>query len=304
MKPLNHWFVCLDLTRMDHILAGYVRFLSTLIEPKTITFFHVIESGGEPDELAQFFPQMESTEELEDVVREELSELVEEQFQDSDIETRIVLKNGHPTDEIVQVVKAMNPDLMILGKKKGYEGEGLIARRIVKYVPNSILFVPETARYSISTIHSPVDFSERSAEALQFAGILADTCGAELRAEHIYRYPSHYFPYMPSKSEKKQLLNHVQEKKASFTDKYELPEDLTFDLTLHQEKRIMDTLYDGTVRHQADLIVAGAKGSKKISSLVRDDFIDKMSFYHFGIPLLILKNKEKHSKFFKTLLDS
>lgn len=303
MEQLKHWFVCLDLSKMDQILTGYTEFLSSVIQPKTITFFHVIKSGGEPDELTKLFPELDSGQELEDLVRDDLSEKVESAFKNSDIEVRVVIKNGHITEEIIGMVKSLNPDLMVLGKKKEYEGEGMIARRIVKYMPCSILFVPETARYDINKILSPVDFSEKSAETLNRACSFSEAFNAKVTAQHIYRYPSHFFPYMPSDKEKETLAAHVQEKKKNFLSKYEFTQDIPIDLTLHSESRIMDSLYDGVVRHQADLILAASKGNKTISSLVRDDFIDKMSFYNFGVPLLILKNKDKHQKFFNTLLD-
>jgi nucleotide-binding universal stress UspA family protein len=200
-------------------------------------------------------------------------------------------------------MKAMDPDLLMMGKKTGYVGEGVIARRIVKYVPASILFVPENSRYAMDTILAPVDFSEQSANAVSLSRDLVKENNGKVRAQHIFKYPSHFFPYMPSDEEKKKIREHIEEQKTNFIDEFDISEEVNFTLTLHKEGRLADEVYDEAVRNQADLIVVGAKSTKKITSILRDDFTDKMTYYSFGIPLLIVKNKERHQKFLKSLFD-
>lgn len=303
MKNFEHWFVCLDLSKMDDILIGYTRFLTSVIQPKTISFLHVVESGSVADEMVELFPDIETNDDFEDVIRKELKGKVNNHFEDSDVETRVIIKEGRPTDQIIEMMNTMDPDLLLMGKKTGYVGEGVIARRIVKYVPASILFVPENSRYSINTILAPVDFSEQSANAVKLARHMVEPRKGSVRAQHIFKYPSHFFPYMPSDEEKEKINQHVEEQKDNFVEEYDISDDVNFTLTLHKEGRLGDDVYDEAVRNQADLIVVGAKSSKKITSILRDDFTDKMTYYSFGIPLLILKNKEKHQKFLKSLFD-
>lgn len=301
MKNFEHWFVCLDLTKMDDILIGYTRFLTSVIQPKTISFLHVVESGAVAKEMVELFPDLDSNEDFEDVIREELGEKIEDHFEDSSIEIRVIIKDGRPTDQIIEMMNSMNPDLMLMGKKTGYVGEGVIARRIVKYVPASILFVPENSRYAMDTILAPVDFSEQSANALKLARHLVEPQNGAVRAQHIFKYPAHFFPYMPTDEEKEKINKHIHEQKDKFVSEYDIDDDVDFTLTLHKEGRMGDEVYDEAVRNQADMIIVGAKSSKKITSILRDDFTDKMTYYSFGIPLLIVKNKEKHQKFLKSL---
>jgi len=301
MNSFDHWFVCLDLSKMDDILVGYSKFLTSVIEPKTISFLHVVESGSVAKEMVDLFPEIETTDDFEEVIRKELSSKIEEHFEDSDIETRLIIKQGRPTDQIIEMMKTMDPDLILMGKKTGYVGEGVIARRIVKYVPSSILFVPENSRYAMETILAPVDFSPQSANAVKLARNLVDSQNGSVRAQHVFKYPSQFFPYMPSDDETKKIRNHIEEQKKEFIEENDLHDDVKFTLTLHKEGRIGDEVYDEAVRNQADLIIVGSKSDKKIASILRDDFIDKMTYYSFGIPLLIVKNKQKHQKFLKTL---
>lgn len=301
MQSFDHWFVCLDLSKMDNILIGYSKFLTTVAKPKTISFLHVVESGEVAKEMVRLFPDIETNEDFEEIIREELKSKVNEHFQDSDIEVRLIIKEGRPTDQIIELMNSMDPDLLMMGKKTGYVGEGVIARRIVKYVPASLLFVPENSRYAMETILAPVDFSRQSANALQLAQNLVKPQNGSVQAQHIFKYPSHFFPYMPSDDEKEKIRDHIEEQKAEFISEFKIPDDVKFTLTLHKEGRMGDEVYDEAVRNQADLIVVGSKSDKKITSILRDDFTDKMTYYSFGIPLLVVKNKEKHQKFLKTL---
>ncbi|MAO65751.1 MAG: hypothetical protein CL666_12210 [Balneola sp.] len=301
MKNFDHWFVCLDLSKMDDIMVGYTKFLTSVIKPKTISFLHVIESSKVAKEMVELFPDIDTNEDFEDVIRKELKEKVEEHFEGDDIETRIIIKEGRPTDQIIEMMNSLDPDLLMMGKKTGYVGEGVIARRIVKYVPASILFVPENSRYAMNTILAPVDFSQESANSVNMSRKFVEPSGGDVIAQHIFKYPSHFFPYMPSDEEKNKIRNHIEEQKDEFISEFDISDDVDFVLTLHKEGRLGDDVYDEAVRNQADLIAVGAKSSKKITSILRDDFTDKMTYYSFGIPLLILKNKEKHQKFLKSL---
>lgn len=299
MKTFNHWVVSLDLSKMDEVLVGYSSFLSTVKEPKTITFMHVIESGPAAMSIVEQFPEIETKEEFEEIIRRELNEKIEEHFGENSIEIRLVIKEGTPTDQIVQVVNSLEPDLLIMGKKVGYVGEGVIPKRILKYVPTSVLFVPENCRYNLKSILVPVDFSEQSARALQTAENLVNG-DHTITAQHIYEYRAQFFPYMLSTEERERIDNEIRKKQASFIDKHSISTDVNFVLTRRQQGRLADCVYEESISRQADMIIIGSK-TKKLPNLIRHDFTDKMVGYNFGIPLLIQKNKEKYSEFLKSI---
>jgi len=111
---------------MDDILVGYTKFLTSVIEPKTISFLHVVESGAVAKEMVDLFPEIETNEDFEEVIRKELSSKIEEHFEDSDIETRLIIKEGRPTDQIIEMMKTMDPDLLLMGKKPDMLAKGLL----------------------------------------------------------------------------------------------------------------------------------------------------------------------------------
>ena len=96
MNSFDHWFVCLDLSKMDDILVGYTKFLTSVIEPKTISFLHVVESGSVAKEMVDLFPEIENSDDFEDVIRKELSDKVDEHFENSDIEPDLLLRKAVP----------------------------------------------------------------------------------------------------------------------------------------------------------------------------------------------------------------
>lgn len=298
MKNFNHWLICLDLSKMDEILVGYSSFLSSVKEPKTITFTHVIESGPTAMSIVEQFPEIETKEEFEEIIRNELNEKIDEHFKNSSIETRLIIKEGKPTNQIIQVVNSLEPDLLIMGKKVGYTGEGVIPKQILKYVPTSILFIPENCRYSLKSALVPVDFSEQSARSLQTAqNFIKD---GTVSAQHIYEYRAQFFPYMLSEEEKQKIDNDVSRKKEQFAEEYEIPDDTNFILTRRTRGRLADYVYEQSISQRADIIIIGSK-TKRLPNLIRHDFTDKMVNYAFGVPLLIQKNKEKYSKFLKSI---
>lgn len=304
MTSINHWFVCLDLSKMDDILIGYTHFITSFVQPETITFLHVMESSSAAQELVDLFPEIKGKEDLEKIIRKELTKKVKQYFNNPDTEVRVIIKEGRPTSEIISVVNSMESDLLIVGKKTGYIGEGVTARRIVKYVPSSVLFVPETSRYSMKKAVVPIDFSDQSARALKRAKLLMDKTKGSVTAQHIYKYPSHFFPYMPTDEEKERIEEHLEDLKKEFIRKHNIEEDVKFVFTLHKEGKLADHVYDQIVQEQADLLVTGAKSNKKITSFLRDDFTDKMTYYSFGIPLLIQKDKERHQNLLDRFFES
>ncbi|NBC65794.1 MAG: universal stress protein [Bacteroidetes bacterium] len=298
MIKFNHWLACLDLSKMDEILVGYSSFLSSVKEPKTITFLHVIESGPTAMDIIDQFPEIETKEEFEEIIRNELNEKIDEHFSDSSIETRLIIKEGKPTDQIIKVVNSLEPDLLLVGKKVGYAGEGVIPKRILKYVPTSLLFIPENCRYNIENILVPVDFSEQSAKGLETARELVQS--GSITAQHIYEYRAQFFPYMLSEQEKKQIDQEISKKKDTFIEEFEIPGDVKFVLSRRKQGRLADIVYEQSISQQSDLIIVGSK-IKKLPNLIRHDFTDKMVGYAFGVPLLIQKNKEKYTKFLKSI---
>jgi hypothetical protein len=166
-------------------------------------------------------------------------------------------------------------------------------------VPTSILFVPENARYQLNNVLAPVDFSEQSANGVK-AGLELTGESGQVFAQHIFEYRAQFFPYVLSEEEKNKINKEVEKNKNEFISTFNIPESVEFVMSKLSEGRAADYVYEETINKHADLIVIGSK-SKKLSALLRHDFTERMANYAFGVPLLILKNKEKYSKILKSI---
>jgi len=299
MEEFKNWLVCLDLTNMDDLLLGYTRFLASKLKPEKITFLHIIESTNISDELHDLFPDFERPENLSLMIREELEEKISSVIDESEM-TNLTLDEGDPTNALITQIKEQNPDLLILGKKEGYKGEGILSKKIVRYVPGSVLFVPESVRYEIKRILAPFNFNDHSASAIRFSEQLANKTGANLFLQHVYEYPTQYFPYLPSKEFEEKMSRRLEEKLQEFKKDKGLSVEATVTFTLNKQDRIQNKIYDRAIQVQADLIVVGSKSKNTLASFFQEDLSDKINNYSFGIPLLVYKIKSLN----KGLLDS
>ncbi len=304
MERLEEWFVCLDLTSMDDILIGYADFLTTEVKPQKITFIHVIKSSNVADDMIELFPELENRDDFNEVIRNDLQDKIDNYFDKSKVDTELVIKEGRPTDQIVETMNNINPDLTFMGKKAGYSGKGVIPRKIMKYLSSSILFIPESARYQLNKTLVPTDFSEQSAQAIKMAHGLTQGSDRHVVAQHVYNYPAKFFPYIPEDDDEEKMNQYLKKKKNEFVEKYSIPKDVDFVFSLNIEGSKMDQIYDLVIKEQVDMIVGVSKADKKITSIFREDFTDKMAYFRFGVPLFIRKDKEKHQKFLESLFKS
>jgi len=304
MERFEDWFVCLDLTSMDDILIGYANFLTTEIKPKKITFIHVINSTEVADDMVQLFPELESREDFDKVIRKDLQQKIDNYFSDSNVETELIIETGRPTDKIVNKMNSISPDVTIMGKKASYTGKGVLPRKILKYVASSILFVPEAARYKLTKTLVTTDFSEQSAKAIRMAHQMTKEKNGFVVAQHVYNYPAQFFPYLPEEDDEEKMNQYLKNKKDEFVEKYSIPKDVEFVFSLNAEGSKMDQVYDLVIREQIDMIFGVSKADKGLTSIFREDFTDKMAYFRFGVPLFIRKDKQKHQKFLKSLFGS
>ena len=304
MESLKKWIVCLDLTKMDEAVIGYVNYFAQLVKPEWIKFLHVIESYDVFQDIVEEFPEIETEEDLNELLTRQIKGLIEQKLTVDVPMSEVVIQKGSATDRIIKLMDVESPDLLVLGKKAGYKGEGVLAQRIVKYVPCSILFVPETARYNMENITVPIDFSEQSEIAANVALQLVKPAKGQVVAQHLYDYPKQFFPYMPDKQTIKKMDSELAEKKKKFLESIKAPggTDFEVELTLHQDGKMSDDIYDLCISNQTDMIVVFSKARNNLLAFMSDKLPDRMAKYNFGIPLLILKNKERNTKLFKTIL--
>ncbi|MEL7834552.1 universal stress protein [Fodinibius sp. Rm-B-1B1-1] len=303
MTSFKHWMVGLDLTNMDELVLGYLDFFSEIKQPEQITFIHVVEDSGISDELAELFPEVETTKSLESIIREELKKKVHQYFDADSPHINIIVREGDTTELLLSSLGEFDPDLLVVGKKTGYEGEGILARKITKYAHCSLLFVAENSQYQLQNVHVPIKFSKASARAVRFAQSLAQKVEANLHIQYVYRYPKQFFPYIPSDKYSERMDKHLREKYTDFKESFKLQELPNCTFTVNEDGKPADKIYNLTLHTRADMLVVGAKSKSSAAALITNEMADSLANYHFGIPVLIYKEKEEHIGLLRSLLE-
>lgn len=295
--------VGLDLTNMDSLILGYLDFLSGIERPEQITFIHIVEDRGISDELSELFPEVDTTKSLESIIREELKKKIDKHFDTENPHINIIVREGDTTELLLSSLEEFDPDLLVLGKKTGYEGEGILARKISKYAHCSLLFVAENSQYQLQNVHVPIKFSKASARAVRFAQSLSEKVEADLHIQHVYRYPKQFFPYIPSDKYSERMDKHLREKYSSFKEKFELTQLPECTFVVNKDGKPADKIYNLTLHTRADMLVVGAKSKSSAAALISNELADSLADYHFGIPVLIYKEKEEHIGLLRSLLE-
>ncbi len=300
MDNLQNWLVSLDLTNMDALLLGYTSFLAKKIKPESITFLHILEAPDITDELKEMFPELEAKTDVGELIREELQEKIDSEFKDS-VKTNLVLGKGDPTRSIISELKKLNPDLLVLGKKERFKGEGILSKKITRYVPCPVLFVPESVRYHLEEILVPFNFNDHSAAGIRFAESFADATDARLNLQHVYEYPAQFFPFLPSNEFEQKMEKQLNDEFAGFKKKQNISLNEEPVFTLNKQDKQPAKIYDHAIRIKCDLIIAGTRTKTNLASFLEEDLSDKLVNYNFGIPLMIYKDKKKNRGLLESL---
>jgi nucleotide-binding universal stress UspA family protein len=295
--------VCLDLSSLDELLIKYTAYLAEHMGVERINFVHVIETDDMPREMIEeMFPDLE--EPIENVIKRDLEEKVDQNMDraKSPAQVDLTLKEGNATDTILNLAEQSKADLLLLGKKVGYQGTGILSGKVIRLVHCSVMILPETWRYDIKLILAPVDFSDFSRLALQNALFIAGKFNAEVLCQYVYNLSVRYYPYIPSKKMSESVKKKAREDYKKFIKKLnKKPHDIPCIYTLDNDNQPADKIYDQAIRQQADLVVMGSKGRTNAASYLLGSVAEKLTTYDKSIPLLIIKDKEENLGFLDVL---
>ncbi len=302
MEPFKKILVSLDLTRMDEFLIRYTSFLSQKLGAEKIFFVHVIQDAGIPDEIASLYPELEGS--LPELIEDELQKKVSENFdQELGVDTEVVVSNGSVSDTVIEWARNEKVDLAILGKKTGYRGKGILSGKILRLAHCHVLFLPESARFSLQHLQVPLDLSEFSRKALDKAIEIADKTGGEIECQYVYSLPRQYFPYIQKvEHAEDRLEKESQEACDRFIGKsIGKRSNVRCKVTHDQEGDIAESIYHRANLNGSDMIVLGSKGRTNASSVLLGSTAEKLAGFEKSIPILIVKGEGENSGFLEFL---
>jgi nucleotide-binding universal stress UspA family protein len=303
MAPFKKILVSLDLTRMDEFLIRYCSFLCQKLGAEKIYFVHVIQNAGIPDEMASLYPELEGGS-LPQLIEDELKKKVSDNF-DEGLGTgaEVVVSKGSVSDTVIEWARDEKVDLAILGKKTGYRGKGILSGKILRLAHCNVLFVPESARFSLQHLQVPLDLSEFSRQALDKAIEIGDKTGGTIECQYVYSLPRQYFPYM-QKVEKAE--DRLEKESQQACDRFigtsiGKRTNVTCTVTHDQEGDVAECIYHRANVNGADLIVMGSKGRTNASSVLLGSTAEKLAGFEKSVPILIVKGANENSGFLEFL---
>lgn len=150
----------------------------------------------------------------------------------------------------------------------------------------------------IRKILCPVDYSEGSGVALEYALAFAEHCGAEVHLVHVWHMNYHVRPDLSvwMEAHGQQPISVVVEKEAKAeTERYlaSLPPETRKALRVHVvEGEPWRTIVDVAAREQFDMIAMGTHGRSGIAHLALGSVAEKV-VRHAACPVLTVRLQEK-----------
>ena len=303
MNIFKRILVGLDISEMDPTLLEYTAMIADTFEVDMIYFIHVAKSLELPDEVVEKYPDLLAP--VDETIEREINVLLGKHFKPkSNVEYKIIVKEGSPEDQILKWAKIKAIDLMVMGRKRTLKGSGTLTSQLAKVGPCSVLMIPEFSESKIDRIMVPVDFSEYSRYALIEAVKLKDSFNAELLLQNTYRVPVGYHTSGKSYEEFADIMKgHAKKDADKFLKKNSLSEkELDVILTLDDNDEPADKIYEEANIRRTDLVVIASRGRTGLASILLGSVADKMCQYSSNIPLLIVKNKDENMGFLEALL--
>jgi nucleotide-binding universal stress UspA family protein len=184
--------VCGSLRERDLSLFRYAAYWSQLAGAEEVGFVHVAESLDIPPAIQELYPDLVTP--IDEFAETRLGEEVSSAFSElPETATHCKIAEGNVLEEILHFVSQEESDLLVVGKSSDQEHEALLAARLSRKAPCSVLTVPQDSRPKIERILTSVDFSTHSDAAVEQACAIAKAAGVpEVECLNVYHVPTGY----------------------------------------------------------------------------------------------------------------
>ncbi|MEQ9466515.1 MAG: universal stress protein [Ekhidna sp.] len=300
IAPLKKIIVCLDHTKMDRELIENACIIGKTAGATQITFLNVIKDFNLPDTVLKEFPDL-----MDKALKErrtEIKKLIDKYFK-CEVPTKILVKQGGETKEILKAANDLKSDLIVLGRKK--VSDSVLSTRIARRSPCNLLLIPEGKKLKFDKIFIPVDFSDYSSLSLKRTLLLTKDLKSKIYLQNVYQVPSSYRYSGKSYEEFAEVMKGHASKDLDFLIKKTVKKDqeLIPVCTLDSNGKVIDLVLEEASRKKVDLIVMGAKGRTVTSALFIGSKAERMIRINENLPLMIIRKKGAVAGILETLKD-
>lgn len=300
IAPLKKIIVCLDHTEIDQELIENACIIGKTAGATQITFLNVIKDFNLPDSVLKEFPNL-----MDKALKErktEIKGLIDKHFK-CDVPTKILVKQGDGTKEILKAANDIKSDLIVLGRKK--VSDSVLSTRIARRSPCNLLLIPEGKKLKFDKIFIPVDFSDYSSLSLKRTLLLTKDLKSKIYLQNVYQVPSSYRYSGKSYDEFAEIMMGHASKDLEVLIKKTDKKDQEFIpvYTLDSNGKVIDLVLEEAAKKKVDMIVMGAKGRTATSALFIGSKAERMIRINENIPLMIIRKKGAVAGILETLKD-
>ncbi len=301
MVSFEKILVCVDLSSTGQSIIGKACSIAKKAKTKEVAFLYVVKDFNFPESLQEEFPDLLTR--AMDERKEELKTLINEAFTcHDDVKTKLIIKQGSLTKEILTTSAEENTDLIVIGRKQ--DSDSVLNTRIARRATCNLMIVPRSeGQFSFERIHVPVDFSNYTTLSLDSALTLSEGEKSEIFLHNVYTVPSSYRYSGKSFEEFAEILEkHTAGDLEKLTKKVTLKDQkLTTIHTNDHGHNVIDIIYGEAKERQADIIVMGAKGRTAASALFIGSKAERMIQVNQNIPLLVIRPKGSNAGILESL---
>ncbi len=290
MNKFEKVMVGLDLTEMDEILLKKIAYISEVIGFEKIYFVHVAKNLTLPEEIRIEYPDLLAP--LDETMKSEIKSCIKGVDLDPKIEQEIIVLEGNPFETFIRQAKIKDVDLIIMGRKDGLPGSGSLSKTMAQKAPCSVLFLTEKGPFEApKKIMIPLDFSEHSNLAVDFAERLKKSIDAEIIGLHIFEVPMGYYKTGKSFEEFAKIMEANSKKDfEAFIKKYNHdPFECIY--MLKQNGNDGRHILQKAKEEQVNLILTGSRGRTKSAAILLGSTAEKLVQVNNEIPMIIFKQK-------------
>ena len=294
---INQAFVGLGLKEADASTLRYLNYFASQAPIAAAHFMHILPKHNLLTALYEKETQMlisqytidkDRTNQMKEEVKSVLAN-----FKNTLITYDV--KEGNPLEEMIEQSKTLNPDLVVIGQKKGTSPHGILAKNMVRSSTANILVIPQGSKADITNILVPIDFSEASDKALELAIALHKSLNkpAKITCLHIYHMPNHNFfrneaPWIEMKaSVERNLANGLNIFIESIAGDYK--HNIEIALIERTSTGTANYIMEYAKKNQVDFMTMGAKGHSKAHMLLMGSVAKAILDLNDNIPTLITR---------------
>jgi nucleotide-binding universal stress UspA family protein len=294
--------VVLELDEMDQELIRYAGLIARLAKTEKAYFLHVASSLEIPEIIRQSYPELSKP--VDESAKRQCQLEVRQYFDGhSDTEFSCEIVEGEELDQILRLIPRKDIDLILVRRKGEEKSSLMLAEKLARKAPCSILILPEGTDANLFRILVAVDFTEDSRNALEVAIAFASAARlSAIHCLHVYDVPAGY--YKTGKSFEQ--FSDIMEKNAAreyreFVEKFDL-KGVSIKPQFVLDKKTSKAIARSIDKGGFDLLIVGSRGRSSGAAILLGALTERL-IASTDIPLLAVKKKGECLSFLDAVLE-